>query len=133
MISLMLHPRYRSLCIISSFVGREQGVILVEEYDRKSLYLVLVKCHEHLHPLVRLETNSVDQNTFGQDCNLDIFEQTSSTSEPIEELVKKEFMIFKRYQLDVKDIKCPFQWWQKHEAMFPIVRFLIRHITGIVG
>jgi hypothetical protein len=33
---------------------------------------------------------------------LDIFEQTASTSEPVEELVKKELLIFKRYQLDVK-------------------------------
>jgi len=53
MISLMLDPKYKSLRIVSSFVGREQGVALVEEYDKKSLYLMLVKCHEHLHPLVR--------------------------------------------------------------------------------
>jgi hypothetical protein len=54
MISLMLDPSFKSLHIISSFVGREQGVALVEEYDRKTLYPMLVKCHEHLHPLVRL-------------------------------------------------------------------------------
>jgi hypothetical protein len=58
--------------------------------------------------------------------------ETASTSELIEELVKRELMIFRRYQLGVKDIKCPFQWWHKHEAMFPIVGFLARHILGIV-
>jgi hypothetical protein len=52
MISFVLDPRYKSLHIISSFVGKEQGVALVEEYDRKSLYPMLVKCHEHLHLLV---------------------------------------------------------------------------------
>jgi len=51
--SLMLNPIYKSLHIVSSFVGGEQGVILIKKYDRKSLYLMLVKCHEHLHPLVR--------------------------------------------------------------------------------
>jgi hypothetical protein len=55
MVFLMLDPRFKSLCIVSSFVGREQGVVLVEEYDRKSLYTMLVKCHEHLHPFVRLD------------------------------------------------------------------------------
>jgi hypothetical protein len=35
--------------------------------------------------------------------------------------------------LDVKDIKCPLQWWHKHEAMFPIVGFLAWQILGIVG
>ena len=69
----MLDHKYKSLRIVSSFVGREQGVALVEEYDKKSLYLMLVKCHEHLQPLVRSEMNSVDQNIFYQDCNLDIY------------------------------------------------------------
>jgi len=111
MISLILNPRYKSFHIVFSFVGREQGVALVEEYDRKSSHPMLVKCHEHLHPLKRLETNSVDQDIFYQTCNLDIFVQTTSTSELVEELVKRELLIFRRYQLDVKNIKCPFQWW----------------------
>jgi hypothetical protein len=38
---------------------------------------------------------------------LDIFEQTASISELAEELVKRELLVFRRYQLDVKDIKCP--------------------------
>ncbi len=100
--------------IVSSFVGRVQGVVFVEEYDRKTLYPTLVKCHGHLYPLVRLNKNSTYQN---------IFEQIVSTSEIIEKNVKRELLIFKKYQFDVKDIKCPLQWWQKHEAMFPIVGF----------
>jgi hypothetical protein len=53
----MLDPKFDILCIISSFVGKEQGVALVEEYDRKTLHPMLVKCHEHLHLLVRLDRN----------------------------------------------------------------------------
>jgi hypothetical protein len=60
MISLMLDPRYKNLCIISSIIGREQGVVFVEEYDRKSLYPMLIKCDEHLHPLVRSKMNSTN-------------------------------------------------------------------------
>jgi hypothetical protein len=62
---------------------------------------------------------------------LDIFEQTGSTIESIE-LVKEEVLIFKRYQLDIKDIECLLQWWQIHEAMFPIVGFLTQQILGII-
>jgi hypothetical protein len=79
------------------------------------LYLMLAKCHEYLHHLVRWDRNCVDQ---------DIFEQIASTNEPIEKLVKRELLVFKRYELDVKDIKCPLQWWQKHETMFATIRFL---------
>jgi len=64
MIYLMLNLKYKSLHIVLSFVGREQGVALVEEYDKKSLHPMLVKCHEHLHPLVRSKTNSTNQNIF---------------------------------------------------------------------
>jgi hypothetical protein len=35
---------------------------------------------------------------------LNIFEQTASTNEPTRELVDKEFLIFKIYQMDVKDM-----------------------------
>jgi hypothetical protein len=45
---------------------------------------MLVKCHEHLYPLVRLDRNSTNQ---------DIFEQTASTSELVEKLVKRELLV----------------------------------------
>jgi hypothetical protein len=73
MISLMPDPRYKNLCIVSSFVEREQGVALVEEYDRKSLYPMLVKYHEHLQFLVRSKMNFTNENIFYQDCNSDIY------------------------------------------------------------
>jgi hypothetical protein len=71
-ISLTVDPRFKNFHLVSSFVGMEQGVALVKEYHRKTLYPMLVKCHEHLHPLVRLNKNSVDQDIFEQDCSLDI-------------------------------------------------------------
>ncbi len=60
----MLDLRFKSLRIIFSFVGQEQVVSLVEEYDMKFLYLMLIKCHEHLYLLVRLDRNNVDQDIF---------------------------------------------------------------------
>ncbi len=54
---LILDPRFKNLHKILSFVGKEQGVLLVEKYDKMSFYPMLVKCHEHLHPLVRLDRN----------------------------------------------------------------------------
>jgi hypothetical protein len=85
----------KNLCIVSSFVEQDQNVSFVEEYDKKSLYPMLVKCHEHLHPLIRLDRNYVDQNIFDQDCSLNIFEQNTTISEPTKKLVKKELLIFK--------------------------------------
>jgi hypothetical protein len=65
--------------------------------------------------------------------NLDIFEHNANTSELAKEFVKRELLIFRRYQFNVKDIKCPLQWWKKHETMFPTIEFLTQQILGVVG
>jgi hypothetical protein len=85
---------------VSSLIGHEQGKTIVEEYDRKSLFPMFLKCHYHLHPFAKSERGVVDQRV--EDNNLDIFEITFSTSEPTTDLINKELLIFKRYQMDVK-------------------------------
>jgi hypothetical protein len=52
---------------------------------------------------------------------LEIFEQTPITREPTIKIVTMEMLIFKRYQINSKEIKWPLQWFVKHEAMFPII------------
>jgi len=48
-------------------------------------------------------------------------------------LVNRKLLNLRHYQVDVKDIKCPLQWWEKHENMFPIVGFCAKQTLGIVG
>jgi len=37
----------------------------------------------------------------------------------------QKLMIFRRFQVDAKEIKCLLEWWKKHESMFPIVGFFL--------
>jgi hypothetical protein len=92
---------------------------------------MFLKCYHYLHPMEKSKVGYVDQTTNG-DFDLDIFEQTSSTSELTLELVRRETLIFKCYQVDSKEIKCLLQWWTKYETMFPTV-FLAHQILRIVG
>jgi hypothetical protein len=48
---------------------------------------------------------------------------TINTNESTMILVNNELLIFTHYQVDVKDIKCPLQWWKKYENMFPTIGF----------
>ncbi len=59
--------------------------------------------------------------------NLNIFELTPSTNEPTTKLKTKKIV-----DLDSRVIKCPFQWWRKHEAMFSTIDFLTRQILKII-
>jgi hypothetical protein len=52
MLALMLDPRFKSLHLVSSFIGCDQGVAFVEQYDIMSLYPMLMKCFYHLHSLI---------------------------------------------------------------------------------
>jgi hypothetical protein len=64
--------------------------------------------------------------------NLNIFELTLNTNEPTTKLITRKLLIFKYYQVDYRVIKCPFQWWRKHEAMFSTIDFLTHQILKIV-
>jgi len=68
-----------------------------------------------------------------EESSLDIFETFAGTNEPTKEVVNKELLMFRMLQVDVKDIKCPLEWWVKHESLFRIVAFLAHQILGIIS
>jgi hypothetical protein len=68
----MLNPRFKSLCLVSSFVGCEEGVNIVEEYDKLSLYLMLLDCYHYLHPMAKSVIKCANQ-TRNVNFNLTIF------------------------------------------------------------
>jgi hypothetical protein len=69
---------------------------------------MFLKCYHHLHPMTKF-VGYVDQ-TSHEDSSLDIFQHTTSTSEPSMELVTRELLIFRHYQVDPNDTKCLLQW-----------------------
>jgi hypothetical protein len=108
MLFFMLNPIFKSLCLVFFFVGRKEGVSIVDAYDKIILYFMLLKCYHRLH-LVTESVECVDQ-TSDEDFNLNIFQHIVSISEPSKEFVTRELLIYKRYRVDPKDVKCPLQW-----------------------
>ncbi len=72
MFSLMLDPRFKSLHLVSSFVGREQGISIVQEYDRKSSQPMFLKCYDHLHLMENYDIESTKHRSY-ENNSLDIF------------------------------------------------------------
>jgi hypothetical protein len=75
MLSLMLDPRFKNFCLISSFVGRKERISIVDEYDRRILYPMFLKCYHHLHPMTKF-VECVDQIS-DEDFSLDKFSTNS--------------------------------------------------------
>jgi hypothetical protein len=102
----MLDPRFKGVHLVSFHVGREQIMFIVEEYDVKTLYPMLLKCYHYLYLVGENEfSDAVDYEN--DDCKLDIFERITSSNEPTKKLMTKNLLNFKRFHVDVKDIKSP--------------------------
>jgi hypothetical protein len=43
MVSMMLHPRFKNIHLVSLLIDNELGKTIVEEYDRKFLYPMLLE------------------------------------------------------------------------------------------
>jgi hypothetical protein len=90
---------------MSFFIGCEQGIAIVEEYNAKSSHPMFLKCYQHLHLVVESKNEFIDQ-IVDANYNLDMFEMATRTNEPTKEIVKKSFLIFRHYQMDVKEVIC---------------------------
>jgi hypothetical protein len=49
MFLLMLNSQFMNFCFMFSFVGCEEGISIVEVYDKESLHLVFLKCYHCLY------------------------------------------------------------------------------------
>jgi hypothetical protein len=58
--------------LVSSFVGHEQGISIVEKYDWKSLQPMLLKCYHHLHLVENYDVESIEHRSY-ENNSLDIF------------------------------------------------------------
>ncbi len=103
MLFFTLDPKFKSLCLVSSFIGHGQRVTIVEEYNERSLYPMLLKCYHYLHLVARFKSEFVER-TMDVDYSLDIFEMVAITSESSKIIVKRELLIFKCYQMNFKEL-----------------------------
>ncbi len=97
MLALMLDTRFKSLHLVFSFISHNQGIAMVEQYDTISLYPIFIKCYYHLHPSIEFDNDFADWRV-DDDRNLDIFQMIIGSTKPIEELVKRELLVFWRYK-----------------------------------
>jgi hypothetical protein len=67
------------------FVGHEQDISIIEDYDRRSLHPMLLKYYHHLRSVAYCEIGSIDQ-IIDEDYNLGNFEMIASTSELVKQI-----------------------------------------------
>jgi hypothetical protein len=97
----MLNLTSKRLCLVLHFIGHEEDVIIVEGYDKRSLYPMLIKCHHHL-PLMPLFEIGCANPMVDEDSNMDFLKQINNTNEPMKDLVNKVNTYYKGATLGKK-------------------------------
>jgi hypothetical protein len=64
---------------------------------------MFLKCYHHLHHVINQEIRFANYKV-NENCNLNIFEMTSTTNELVKKLDNKNLLIFKRCLVNVKEI-----------------------------
>ncbi len=77
MMFFMLDLRFKNSHLIFFWIGYKEGVNVVEEYDKQSLYHMLSKCFYHLHSMAKSKIGCVKQ-VVDEDSNLDFFNRLST-------------------------------------------------------
>ncbi len=87
---LMLDPRFKNLRLVSSLIGRQQGIFIVQKYDMRFLFPMVFKYHEHLHPIVEDE---IAKQNFDVHNNLELFEMNINYNELVRNLSTGSFYL----------------------------------------
>jgi hypothetical protein len=96
----MLDLMFKNLHFVSSYVGKNQGVFIVEWYDRRTLYPMLIKSYNHLHLVGDVDSTFTNQDV-DKDYGLNIFQMTSNNIEIVKEIITRELLDFKRFHVDM--------------------------------
>ncbi len=61
---LLLDPKFKSLCLIFSFIGWKEKSGIIDEHHRCVLYHMLLKWYHHLHLMSRSKVGYVEQTIY---------------------------------------------------------------------
>ncbi len=79
-LSLVSDPKLKKLREVSFIIDWEHGVFIFEEYDKRSLFPMLLKCYHIFHPMEKF--GYAGRYAIDEECNFDIFEVFIRTNEP---------------------------------------------------
>jgi hypothetical protein len=116
MLTLMLDPHFTSFDVVKTFVGREKMILMVVEYDSKTLLPLLMATLQFLNP----NSDGLTKATQIDGDEDSIFGAVNT----LHELLINELNLFCHLHVKPKDFMLPLTWWKIHEAQFPNVYFM---------
>jgi len=101
MLVLLLDSKYKNMHLVTTYLGHENVVTLVVDYDEKSSFLLLLEAFKGLMP----SKSTCLHNEFTSFVVFhDIFQQTNTSANSYKDIVIRELDRFCHYHIDGKTI-----------------------------
>ncbi len=92
----MLDPRYKSMCLVKTYVGCDNVIVLVVEYDQELLLLLLMEVYKLSMPIITKEFDAFGSRTKNEDFFCTIY----TTANILRDLVSRELYTYYWYHVD---------------------------------
>jgi hypothetical protein len=129
MLALMLDPHFKSMQLVTMYLGQENVVALVVEYDDELLLPLVTEVAK----LLMLSSGAKFENLVTQVNSKNLVFTTTMNVDFYRDLVSRELIGYCQYVVDVGNCKCALSWWRKEKNMFPIIALVTQHIFGILA
>jgi hypothetical protein len=117
------------MCLVMMYVGHDNVVTLVVEYDNELLLRLLMEVCKPSMPSIPNQILDVFSLDIGND--FIFLHLIDTTIDSLKELDDKMLHIYHWYPIDGDNCKCAFTWWHMEEHMFPTIVILVRQNLGI--
>jgi hypothetical protein len=127
MLALVLDSHFKFVDVVKVFVRWEKMIQIIVEYDNKTLLPLLVVSFHFLNPTTNgfIKVTPIDDGS--------IFGAMTSNATALHKLLNNELGLVCHLHVKPKDFVLPLTQWKSHEAFFPNVFFVARHILRIHG
>jgi len=120
MLVLMFDPRFKNMHLVTMFLGHENAIVVIFEYNEKLLLPLLMMASK----LLMLERVEKACNLHSQVDFEGLFHTTTTTTittNTYMDIVSRELVGFQRFPIDVESWKCVLCWKKKEHKFSTIL------------
>ncbi len=128
MLVLMLDPCFKNMQLVTMYLGQENVVALVAEYDDEIILRLLIKVRK----LLVLSNGAKFENLVTQVNSKNLVFTTIMNVNTYRDLVSRKLIGYHQYFVDADNYKCALSWWRKQKNKFPTIALVAQHIFDIL-
>ncbi len=121
MLALMLDSHFQNMLLVTMYLGQENVVALIVEYDDELLLTLSIEVVK----LLMLSSGAEFENLATQVKFENLFFTTTTNADTYKALVPRKLVGYHQYLANVDNCKCALSWWHREQNKFQIVALVM--------